>query len=278
MPRKKRAISGKNLGVYAQKKVKQKDNEEDQTPSSPALSLADQLGPDELFDWDATNTEDPAPGVPIDLGSDDEIESILSKMSEDEDVPTSDAHTLNGFLMKAAKNIQEVVKRSRDAAMRGLKATYAVKLGQTQSKRTINRHKRANAAARREGIQGGNEITKWFRRQSETQDKLLRSRSGKSNGRSLSAELIRGDLAMEEEEEELESEDEPSMPPSTRAPSPSLSETSNNGDEFTDHLRENHAADSEEQFEPTSMADIPPAVASEVDRDEEQSDCPQAPE
>jgi hypothetical protein len=278
MPRKKRAISGKNLGVYAQKKVKQKDNEEDQTPSSPALSLADQLGPDELFDWDATNTEDPAPGVPIDLGSDDEIESILSKMSEDEDVPTSDAHTLNGFLMKAAKNIQEVVKRSRDAAMKGLKATYAVKLGQTQSKRTINRHKQANVAAQREGIQGGNEITKWFRRQSETQDKSLRSRSGKSNGRSLSAESIRGDLAMEEEEDELESEDEPSMPPSTRAPSPSLSETSNNGDEFTDRLRKNHAADSEERFEPTSMVDIPPAVASEVDRDEEQSDRPQAPE
>jgi hypothetical protein len=215
MPRKKRGLSGKNLGVYAQKKAKQELNEDDGTPSSPALPMADQLEPEELFEWDATNTEDPLP-VPIDLGSDDEIESILSTMSEDEDVPTSDAQTLNGFLKKAAKNI-EVVKRSRDTAVRGLKATYAVKLGQTQSKRTINRHKQAKVVARREGIQGGNAITKWFRRQSETQDKSLRSRSGKSDSRSLAAESIRSDLAMEEEEEEEESgsEDEPLMPPST---------------------------------------------------------------
>ena len=53
--------------------------------------------------------EDPAPDVPIDIGSYDEIESILSQMFEDEDVPTLDAHTLNGFLMKVAKNIQEGV-------------------------------------------------------------------------------------------------------------------------------------------------------------------------
>ena len=69
--------------------------------------MADQLGPEELFEWDVTNMEDPAPDVPIDLCSDDEIESILSQMSED--VPTLDAHTLNGFLMKAAKNIQKGV-------------------------------------------------------------------------------------------------------------------------------------------------------------------------
>ena len=184
MPQKKRALSGKNLGVYAQKKAKQKDSRGDETPSTPALtrklSMADQLG------WDATNTEDPGP-APMDFGSDDEIESILSNMSEDEDVPTLDAQTLDRFLMKAANNIQEVVKRSGDTAIRGMKATYAVKLGQTQSKRTMNRHRQAKFVAERnlEGVQGHNKITKWFRRLSETQDKSLRCRSGKNNGRSL---------------------------------------------------------------------------------------------
>jgi hypothetical protein len=91
MPQKKRALSGKNLGVYSQKKLKQKEDKKDQTPSSPALSVADQLGPEDLFEWDATNTEDPSPQLPIDFGSDDEIESILSTISEEEDVPTSDA-------------------------------------------------------------------------------------------------------------------------------------------------------------------------------------------
>src|ERR1700678_3269842 len=53
MPRKKRALSGKNLGVYAQKKVKQKDDKKDSTWSSSASSMADRLGPEELFEWDA---------------------------------------------------------------------------------------------------------------------------------------------------------------------------------------------------------------------------------
>src|ERR1700679_795518 len=53
MPRKKRALSGKNLGVYAQKKVKQKDDKKDSTRSSSASSMADRLGPEELFEWDA---------------------------------------------------------------------------------------------------------------------------------------------------------------------------------------------------------------------------------
>ena len=79
MPWKKRALSGKNLGVYAQKKVRQKDDKKDQILSSPgpALSMADQLGPEEPFEWDVTNIEDPAPDVPIDLGSDDKIKSNL---------------------------------------------------------------------------------------------------------------------------------------------------------------------------------------------------------
>ena len=52
-----------------------------QIPSSPgpALSMADQLGPEEPFEWDIINMEEPAPDVPIDpRGSSDQ--NLLHKV------------------------------------------------------------------------------------------------------------------------------------------------------------------------------------------------------
>ena len=77
--------------------------------------------------------------------------SILSELSEDEDVPASDSLTLNIFLQRAMNGMQEVVKRGRIAAEKGIRAVYAVKLGQQQSKRTEYYHKQKKREAEEEG-------------------------------------------------------------------------------------------------------------------------------
>ena len=69
----------------------------------------------------------------------DEIQdtiSILSDLSE-EDVPNSDQHTLNIFLQKAMNNMEESIKRGCNGSA---KASYAVKIGQKQARRTDNHH------------------------------------------------------------------------------------------------------------------------------------------
>src|SRR5882724_11649868 len=92
----------------------------------------------------------------------DEIQdtiSILSDLSEEEDVPNSDQHTLNIFLQKAMKNMEESIKRGRNGSA---KASYAVKIGQKQARRTENCHTQKKRKALEEGWQGGNLITNWF--------------------------------------------------------------------------------------------------------------------
>ena len=100
MPRKKRAHTG-NLGEAAKKKARpESDDEAEITTSFPMAQ-----SPEPSFHWETSNTEDACGGgAPAEM----ETESILSTLSEDEDVPTSDAATLNTFLKKAVSSMQEM--------------------------------------------------------------------------------------------------------------------------------------------------------------------------
>src|SRR5882724_7084646 len=92
----------------------------------------------------------------------DEIQdtiSILSDLSEEEEVPNSGQHTLNIFLQKAMNNMEESIKRGSNGFD---KASYAVKIGQKQARRTENHHTQQKRKALEEGRQGGNLITNWF--------------------------------------------------------------------------------------------------------------------
>src|SRR5882724_66192 len=91
----------------------------------------------------------------------DEIQdtiSILSDLSE-EDVPNSDQYTLNIFLQKVMNNMEESIKRGSNGSSN---ASYAVKIGQKQARRTENHHTQQKRKALEEVQQGGNLITKWF--------------------------------------------------------------------------------------------------------------------
>jgi hypothetical protein len=137
---KKRKSPVKNLWHHAQKKQRLT---EDSTEPSAGTS----------FEWGTGNPEEDH-----NLPANDmlERESILSELSQDEDVPTSDPLSLNRFLARAMSRMQEVVKRGKAAAAKGIRSTYAVKIGQKQSKRTINRHlqeeKHAIAAGQKNGV------------------------------------------------------------------------------------------------------------------------------
>src|SRR5882724_10643209 len=91
----------------------------------------------------------------------DEIQdtiSILSDLSEEE-VPNSDQHTLNIFLQKAMNNMEKSIKKGSSGSA---KASYTVKIGQKQARRTENCHTQQKRKALEEGRQGGNLITKSF--------------------------------------------------------------------------------------------------------------------
>src|SRR5882724_3114421 len=91
----------------------------------------------------------------------DEIQvtiSILSDLSEEE-VSNSDQHTLKIFLQKAMNNMEESIKRGSNGSA---KASYVVKIGQKQARRTENHHTQQKRKVLEEGWQGGNLITKWF--------------------------------------------------------------------------------------------------------------------
>ena len=177
-------------------------NEEAEIPSS---SLMEQPLPP--FDWETGNIEDTCDDRAT---VEAEIESILSTLSEDEDVPASDAVSLNAFLKKAVSNMKEVVKRGRDAALRGIKGNYAVKVGQQQSRRRENEKKQSKVAALWEGIQGGNQITNWFQKKPPAHEHD--STIGASVAQLLAARSMVTEVAESSEEEE----DEPSLPPSTQ--------------------------------------------------------------
>src|SRR5882672_2355607 len=86
--------------------------------------------------------------------------SILSDISEEEDVPTSDQNTLNNFLQKAMNNMEECIKRGRNGSA---EASYAVRVGQKQARRTEYHHIQQKKRALEEGRQGGSLITNWFK-------------------------------------------------------------------------------------------------------------------
>jgi len=68
-------------------------------------------------------------------------------------------HTLNIFLQKAMNNMEESIKRGSNGSA---KASYAVKIGQKQARRTENHHTQQKRKALEQGRQGGNLITNWF--------------------------------------------------------------------------------------------------------------------
>jgi len=116
---------------------------------------------DSHFEWDteAMDEENILGGA---SQANDEIQdtiSILSDISEEEDVPTSDQNTLNNFLQKAMNNMEESIKRGRNGSA---KASYAVRVGQKQARRTEYHHIQQKKRALEEGQQGGNLITNWF--------------------------------------------------------------------------------------------------------------------
>jgi len=114
---------------------------------------------DSLFEWDTEATDEENIGGDASEAHDEihDTISILSDLSEEEEVPNSDQHTLNISLQKAMNNMEETIKRGRNG-----KASYAVKIGQKQARRTDNCHTQQKRKALEEGPQGGNLITNWF--------------------------------------------------------------------------------------------------------------------
>jgi hypothetical protein len=112
-------------------------------------------------------------------------------------------------MKKAVRNMKEVVKRGKDVALRGIKANYAVKVGQKQSRHTETWKEQSKVMALHEGIQGGNQITNWFQKKPPTDE---HDSIDASVAQSVAAQSSATDV-----EESPEEEDEPSLPPSTQA-------------------------------------------------------------
>ena len=273
MPWNKRAHTG-NLGVHAQKKARQESDNEAEIPS---FQMEDQS--DQQFEWETGNIEESGDGreaSAVEMGSDSE--SILSELSEDEDVPSSDAAGLNAFLQKAVAGMQEFIKRGSGAAVRGVKGTYAVKVGQLRSKQSQNWDKQKELQALREGVEGGNQLTRWFHKKSPLGHEPPASLIGASTSQSV---LYDSTLSTDADESSSDGGSvPPSLPPSTRAPSPVASLISQSESEFdiTQSLPEPALPYIGERVEPTSLQDIDQTIASLVDCDEEQFELPQAPE
>jgi len=114
-----------------------------------------------LFEWNTEAIDEENIGGDASEANDENQDtiSILSDISEEEDVPNSDQHTLNIFLQKAMNNMEGSIKRGSNGSA---KATYAVRIGQKQARRTEYRHTQNKKRALEEGQQGGNQITNWF--------------------------------------------------------------------------------------------------------------------
>jgi len=114
---------------------------------------------DPLFEWDTEAMDEENIGGDASEAH-DEIQDTISIPSDlSEDVPNSDQHTLNIFLQKAMNNMEESIKRGSNCSA---KASYAVKIGQKQARRTENHHTQQKRKALEQGQQGGNLITNWF--------------------------------------------------------------------------------------------------------------------
>jgi len=285
MPRRKRARTG-NLGTYSQKKARQEGGDDVEGGESD-LDGAEQMGDldhDEHVPWYTEIMEDD--DADDTACQDVDKESILSIMSVDEDVPTLDESSLNLFLKKAMLGMQEVVQRGESAVAKGIKATYAVKVGQKQSGRSERREKRKKQTEYEEGLQGGNQLENWFKKRTGVKADAVEDRRDEDiatgSSRSQAIEL------REESESEPEHDDETAtLPPSTRAVSPAISsggEVESESEPAIDpsHDRESvtNAQPSSDLLSPAAIPDIVSRRAPEdvIDCDEEQSENPQAPE
>ena len=119
MPWNKRAHTG-NLGELVKKKAQPKSSEsnDDEAEILSSTSLMEQSQPP--YNWETggiKNTCDDRVTVET------EIESILSLLSDDEDVPTSDAASLNAFLKKAVSNMKELSRGEEMLLLGGSKET-----------------------------------------------------------------------------------------------------------------------------------------------------------
>ena len=184
---------------------------------------AEQMGDldhDEHDPWYTENMEDD--DADDTACQDVDKESILSIMSVDEDVPTLDESSLNLFLKKAMLGMQEVVQRGESAVAKGIKATYAVKVGQKQSGRSERREKRKKQTEYEEGLRGGNQLENWFKKQTGVKADAAEDRRDEDiatgSSRSQVIEL------WEESESESEHDDEMvTLPPLKWAVSPAIS-------------------------------------------------------
>ena len=113
-----------------------------------------------LFEWNTEAIDEENIGGDASEANDEnqDMISILSDISE-EDVPNSDQHTLNIFLQKAMNNMEGSIKRGSNSSA---KATYAVRIGQKQARRTEYQHTQNKKRALEEGWKSGNLITNWF--------------------------------------------------------------------------------------------------------------------
>ena len=229
---------------------------------------------DHQFEWETGDIGDAGEeGGAVEM----ESESILSEMSEDEDVPTLDAAGLSAFLQKAADGLQEFIRRGSSAAMRGAKATYAVKIGQRQSRHTENWNKQKLLEAHHEGIEGGNKITRWFHKKSAPGHEPP---AGHDNASTSQSAIYNSTMATEVEESSLTDDKIPLLPPSTQVPSSVASSISESGSLFdiTQSLPEFALPDSQDQDKLTNSDEIDETITNLVNCDDAQSDPSQAPE
>ena len=264
MPRRKRARTG-NLGTYSQKKARQEGGDDVEGGESD-LDGAEQMGDldhDEHVPWYTEIMEDD--DADDTACQDVDKESILSIMSVDEDVPTLDESSLNLFLKKAMLGMQEVVQRGKSAVAKGIKATYAVKVGQKQSGRSERREKRKKQTEYEEGLQGGNQLENWFKKRTGVKADAVEDRRDEDiatgSSRSQAIEL------REESESESEHDDETAtLPPSTRAVSPAISSGGEVESESKPAIDPSHDRESVTNAQPSSDLLSPAAIPDIVSR------------
>ena len=177
------------------------------------------LDHDEHDSWHTENMEDTDANKPPHQSLD--AVSVLSIMSMDEDVPTLNESSLNLFLKKAMLGMQEVVQRGKGTAARGMKATYAVKVGQRQSGRSERRKKKKKQAEYEEGVVRGFQLQNWFKKWTEVKANVVENGSNEE----LTAGSSRSRaIKLHEESEESEHDNEmATLPPSMRVLSPAIS-------------------------------------------------------
>jgi hypothetical protein len=191
----------------------------------------------------------------------------------------------NLFLKKAMLGMQEIVLRGKSAVAKGIKATYAVKVGQKQLGRSERREKRKKQTEYEEGLRGGNQLENWFKKRTGVKADVTEDGRDKDtttgSSRSQAIEL--------QEESESEHDDETAtLPPSTRAPSLAISsggEVESGESESEPAIDPSHDRESVTNVQPSSNLSSPavPNIMSQapediIDCNEEQSENPQAPE